>query len=577
MPIRSKKIDPYLYHKSCLTNEFFKNTVEGVVSVNLKGEILVANPAFLKLVGLELSGQHHISIHQPISSSDSLGISDKDWESILKKSTWDKDVWLHNAQKNINLPCHLTSIRVKSHSTRSKDYFIFIFNDRSNILFFQQKIEEASFYDTLTSLPNRSYFLQKIDQIFQSNRAENIICNGVFFYLDLDRFKNINDTLGYETGDRLIATISERLKNYWKDIGIIGRLGGDEFALFAQDLHNINEIIKIAKEIRSLLKEPLNIDSRWFHLSASIGISISPVDGSNSKRLLQSAEIALYRAKKLGRDGYRIYNADFNHQTIERLNTENDLRHALSKNQFEIYFQPIYQPLTHKLISAETLLRWKHPEKGVLEPKHFIYLADEIGLLTDMDNWVLQRIIRQIAVWQEAGLNFFDLSVNISNKQINNQTFYNSVDKLLKEYSIDPQHLIFELNEDIVIEQPEKMIQLLDRLRQRGLKIAIDDFGTGYSSLSHLKNLPLDIIKIDQTFIKDCLENIDNATIVRAIINMSHNLKLKVIAEGVCSKNQLAFLLALKTDGIQGYYFAKPMNLENFEKLIRKESKKVSV
>lgn len=576
MSIRTKKIDPHLYHKFRLTDEFFKNTVEGVVSVNLKGEILMANPAFLQLIGLKLAGQHRISIFQLISSGDSLTMSKKEWKNACQNNTWDKIVWLHNFEKNINLPCHLTSIKIKGRSTRSNDYFVLIFNDVSSTLFFQQKIEEAALYDTLTSLPNRSYFLQKIDQIFQSNRAENMICNGVLFYLDMDRFKNINDTLGYETGDRLIVAISERLKNYWKEKGIIGRLGGDEFALFAQDLRSINEIIKIAKEIRNFLKEPINVEGRWFNLSASIGISISPVDGSNSKRLLQSAEIALYRAKKLGRDTYRIYNADFNHQTIERLNIENDLRQALSKNQLEIYFQPIYEPLTHKLISAETLLRWKHPEKGVLEPRHFIYLADEIGFLTDMDNWVLQNAVQQIAIWQKKGLNFFDLSVNISNKQIIDPTFYNSVDKLIKEYSINPQHLAFELNEDIVIEQPEKMIHLLERLRKRGLKIAIDDFGTGYSSLSHLKNLPLDIIKIDQTFIKDCLENIDNATIVRAIINMSHNLKLKVIAEGVCSKSQLAFLLALKTDGIQGFYFSRPMNLENFEQLIRNESKKVS-
>jgi EAL domain-containing protein (putative c-di-GMP-specific phosphodiesterase class I) len=363
------------------------------------------------------------------------------------------------------------------------------------------------------------------------------------------------------------------LKVYVKDIDIIARFSGDEFIILLTNISHVDEATGFAKGLPSVLKDPFMVDNSELIVTASIGISLYPQDGTDAETLIKNSDIAMYRAKEKGGNTYQIYNSEMNKRSLHRLNIEVDMRKAIERNEFLVYYQPLVDLKSGKMFGMEALIRWKHPVYGMINPGEFIPLAEETGLIIPLGNWVLRQACNQNRIWLEQGYPPLCVSVNISVNQFHQSNFYNVIEEVLLESGLDPQLLCLEITENVAMQNVSHIIDMMNKLRQLGVRISIDDFGTGYSSLSYLKRFRVHTLKIDQSFIRDVTSDEDNAAIVTALIAMSHRLKIKSLAEGVETKEQLDFLLSQGCDEIQGYVFSKPMPSEQFEEmLIQKKS-----
>lgn len=421
----------------------------------------------------------------------------------------------------------------------------------------EETIRHQAYHDGLTHLPNRMLFRDRFTQaLARAHRNQELLA---MLFLDLDRFKTINDTLGHVVGDRLLQLVADRLANCLREGDTVARLGGDEFMVMLTGLRQPEDVAKVARKLLHSVRPPFRIDGHELHVTTSIGISLYPYDGDNADILVKNADIALYRAKDAGRNNYQHYTPAMNARAFEQLTMENELRGALERNEFVMHYQPLIDLTTGRTTSVEALVRWQHPEGHLVYPSEFVPLTEDNGLIVPLGEWVLREACRQNRHWQTAGLPAVGVSVNLSARQFQQQDLVETVDEVLKDTKLPPSFLELELTESILMHNVDAVDKTLHELKGMGIGISIDDFGMGYSSLSYLKRFPIGSLKIDQSFVRDCISDQDDAAIVTAIISMAHSLKMRVIAEGVETQAQLDFLRAQRCDVVQGFLFSKPV------------------
>ncbi|MFQ5353414.1 MAG: EAL domain-containing protein [Thermodesulfobacteriota bacterium] len=444
-----------------------------------------------------------------------------------------------------------------------------IIRDISERKAFENKIRELADHDQLTGLPNRRLLIDRIDQIIARSQRYNSLA--AFIFLDLDRFKTINDSLGHTIGDELLKALAVRLKKCTRAADTVARFGGDEFTIVAQDIKSVNDIKKLIENIFSVFKLPFGLHGNDLFVTTSIGVSIYPNDGEDAATLIKNADIAMYKAKNEGRNNYKLYTPAMNLRAMEKLKLENKLRGATEREEFILHYQPQIEVKTGKVIGVEALLRWNDPDEGLVSPANFIPLAEETGLIVPIGEWVLQEACRQQVLWKEKGLNDVKVAVNLSIRQFQQPDFLTVLTNSLRDTGIDPSQLEIELTESIIMDDVETALNMLREIIALGVKLAIDDFGTGYSSLQYLKKMPISCLKIAMPFVSDICVNSDDKSISIAIVKIAHSLGLKTIAEGVEDEEQLAVLKSLSCDIVQGYLVARPQDSEDIEKFLAKD------
>jgi diguanylate cyclase (GGDEF)-like protein len=421
----------------------------------------------------------------------------------------------------------------------------------------ERKLRTLVHYDSLTHLPNRQLLLDRLTQaIAQATRQETLV--GLLL-LDLDRFKLVNDTLGHEFGDKLLTEVAQRVNGCIRDSDTLARLGGDEFVVVLNGINGAQDAAKVAKKIIERLSKPIVIEGHEVFVTTSIGISLFPNDGMDKNALITNADVAMYRAKDEGRNHFQFYTYGMNATTVEKLTLENDLRRAIERDELLLHYQPQIRLPDRKIVGVEALVRWQHPELGLIPPARFIPIAEETGLIVPIGQWVLEQACAQAKEWLDSGLPPLVVSVNMSSRQFHQEDMLATVTNALEESGLSANQLALEITESSLMLKPDDAVITLCLLHNMGVGIAIDDFGTGYSSLGHLKRFPLQSLKIDRSFVNDVTENSEDAAIVRAILAMAHSLKLKVCAEGVELEKQLEFLDDAGCDKIQGFLISKPV------------------
>ena len=443
----------------------------------------------------------------------------------------------------------------------------------------ERAIHQLAYYDSLTGLANRVLFKDRLSNAL--SYAERHHQHLATLFIDLDRFKIINDTLGHTVGDLLLTHVAERLSESVRQsdsvsrhadnepMHALARLGGDEFTILLTALPQPEDAGRVARRILESLAHPFSIEGHEIFISASIGISIFPSDGSTVEALLKNADTAMYHAKEQGRNNCQYYSSGLNAAAAERLDLENELRRALEREEFVVFYQPKLNIHSRRILGAEALVRWRHPKRGLVPPGVFLNAAIDTGLIRSMDEWVLREACRQVKAWEKAGLPAISISANVSNSLFHGRTLPTTVADALRDSGLNPAQLELELTESIAMRDVESSVTMLEGLRTMGVRLSIDDFGTGYSSLSYLQRFPLSRLKIDQSFVRDLLTNENNVKITRAIIAMAHSLNLSVLAEGVETEGQLAKLREEGCDEVQGYLFSRPVCAEDFEKLLK--------
>ncbi|HXG57709.1 MAG TPA: EAL domain-containing protein [Thermoanaerobaculia bacterium] len=425
------------------------------------------------------------------------------------------------------------------------------------------EIEHLAYHDALTGLPNRPLFIDRlIVSLAQASRTDQKVA---VFFLDLDRFKDINDSLGHSTGDVLLKAVAERIRRCVREGDTVARFGGDEFTLLVPRIENVEDAAKIGQKILETLRIPFMVMERELFVSASIGISIYPTDGHDAETLVRNADTAMYRAKDSGRDNYQLYAPAMNARALERLALENMLRKALANDELVLFYQPVVNVRTRSIVGLEALIRWKHPDLGLLSPAHFISVAELSGLIIPIGEWVLRSACRQLRSWHRKIDPALTMSVNLSALQFSQPDLVDLIRSVIDDTGIPSASLQLEITESNAMQNAENTIHTLRELKSLGVRIAMDDFGTGYSSLNYLKRFPIDTLKLDQSFVKDIASDPRDAGIAGAVVTMAHTLSLDVVAEGVETEEQLEFLLRQRCETIQGYLFSAPVPIEELE------------
>ncbi|HMN01753.1 putative bifunctional diguanylate cyclase/phosphodiesterase [Geobacter anodireducens] len=448
--------------------------------------------------------------------------------------------------------------------------YIGIMNDISDQRRYEEQLVYQANHDPLTGLPNRNLLQDRLGQALalESSRRRNPI--GVMF-LDLDNFKKINDTLGHTVGDMLLKAVANRLRNCVRGGDTVSRLGGDEYILILPNVKEMHDVTTVAKKLIGLFSTPFLLMGHELYITASIGIALFPSDGDTVDALLKNADAAMYHAKEQGKNNYQFYSEEMNTRVFERMALETSLHRAIRQQEFLLYYQPRVDLRTGRISGVEALVRWNHPEMGLVSPARFIPLAEETGLIVPIGEWVLRTACAQNKAWQEAGLPPLRMAVNLSARQFRQENLIQMVADVLAETGLDPRWLELELTESLLMERAEQSVSILRSLADMGIDIAVDDFGTGYSSLGYLKRFPITNLKIDQSFIRDIASDPDDAILVRTIITMAHGLGMKTVGEGVESLEQVDFLCRHGCEEVQGYYFSRPLTAEGCEELLREE------
>jgi diguanylate cyclase (GGDEF)-like protein/PAS domain S-box-containing protein len=443
---------------------------------------------------------------------------------------------------------------------------VIVFHDVSVARAMGAEMSHMAQHDTLTNLPNRTLLQDRLTQaIATASRNDSRIA---VLFLDLDGFKHINDSLSHATGDRLLQFVAKRLLAAVRTSDTVCRLGGDEFVILLSEVAHAGDAGVKAGKILSALSAPFEMDQITLRITGSIGVTTYPEDGQSAELLIRNADLAMYQAKEKGRSNYQFYEKGMNVRAVERQSIEGDLRFALERNEFVMHYQPKIDLKTGEITGVEALVRWQHPERGLVGPLQFISVAEDCGLMLPIGKWVLRESCRQAKAWQDAGLPDIEMAVNVSSVEFRNDEFLEGISTILKETGLEPRYLELELTETVLMQHAEFSVPVLQKLKAMGVRLAIDDFGTGYSSLSYLRQFPIDTLKVDQSFIHEITADADEATIISAVINMGCRMKHRVIAEGVETAEQLAFLRAHGCDEGQGYYFARALPASETAKLL---------
>ncbi len=505
-------------------------------------EVLGRNPSLLA------SGKHDKAFYQSL------------WRDLQRQGTWKGEIW--NRRKDGSLYPEWLSITILRDAQGRACNYIGIFTDITAFKEKEARIEYLAQHDHLTRLPNRLLLRDRLQQaIAQAGREGSKLA---VLFIDLDRFKYVNDSLGHAVGDRLLQEVATRLTALVRAEDTVSRQGGDEFVILLNGIRNIAHIAHLAERFLENLSLDYAIDRHRLHITPSIGISLYPDDGDSIEALIRNADTAMYHAKETGRATYQFYTETLNAALAERMALEGAIQSALARGEFHLHLQPQYRIRDGRLLGAEALLRWQHPEKGAIPPDRFIPLAEEANLIEPIGLWVLEEVIGLLHGWRDGPLAGAHLSVNVSPNQLANPDFAAQVQALLQRHPIDPARLQLEVTETSLMQDVERSRVQLQELKRLGLRIAVDDFGTGHSSLNYLKRLPIDELKIDRSFIRDIPEDPHDVILSRAIINLAHTLQYQVVAEGVETPAQLAFLLEAGCDLAQGYHLARPMPVPDF-------------
>jgi diguanylate cyclase (GGDEF)-like protein/PAS domain S-box-containing protein len=543
----------------------FENALEGIFRTTIEGQYLDANPALARIYGFESPAELISSLKDIRNQLYVQPQRREEFMHLIKArglvSSFESQVYRKNGE--------IIWISENARAVLSDEGRVICYEgtveDVTERKLYQARIEQQANYDTLTGLANRSLLHERLQQAILAASSYGTRLGVVF--VDLDRFKFINDSLGHHVGDELLRAMAERLKASVRESDTVARLGGDEFVLLINGQGDPESVALVLERMLSDISQPWTFAQGDFNVTCSIGVALYPDDGDSAEVLLKHADSAMYRAKEKGRNNFQFFTADLNALITQRLDMESRLRRALEREQFTLHYQPRMDMNTQRIVGAEALLRWQATEDDNVEPARFIPVAEDIGLIAPIGRWVLRNACRQNKRWQEAGLPPFAISVNVSPRQFRQDNFVDTVAEVLRETGLEARYLEIELTESAVMHDAEQFIAMLGELSDLGVQISLDDFGTGYSSLSCLKRLPVDRLKVDRSFVQDIATDADDAIIVRTIIALGHNLGLKVVAEGVETAEQLEFLRANACDELQGYYFAKPMPAAEFERV----------
>ncbi len=546
-----------------LADIVYRNTVEGVFVTDTNGTILSVNPAFTAITGYtldEVPGQNPRilkSHHQPPEFYDTM------WDSLRQHGQWHGEIWNRRKSGEAYLQ-HLT-ITVNPGRNGTPLNYVAVFTDITELHEKEERIRHQAYHDALTGLPNRLLFQDRLNQsLLLASRGHRQMA---VMFLDLDRFKVINDTFGHHTGDELLKIVAERLGKILRQSDTVSRFGGDEFVILISDIDTPDHTANVATKIIEQFTLPVTIDQNELVVSPSIGISLFPDHGHDGVTLMKNADAAMYSAKESGRNNYKFYSAEMNAQAPYHLAIEGRMRKALDQLAFELHYQPRVALDSGAVVGAEALLRWNDPEHGEIPPSDFIPIAEESGLIIPLGEWALATACRQARAWRAAG-HQLRLSVNLSPHQFNHALLVDRVAQLLEESGLPGSALELELTESMLMQEAEQTIETLKRLKAIGVAIAIDDFGTGYSSLGYLKRFPIDILKVDKSFIRDLGSGGSDGAIIETIIALGNSLNIEVVAEGVETRQQLEFLQRHHCDAIQGYYFSKALPAGEMTRLL---------
>ncbi len=548
-----------------LAAKVFENSTEGIIITDTTAHILQVNRAFTAITGyseaeaigktprLLRSGRHDTAFFQAM------------WASLIEFGYWQGEIW--NRRKNGEIyPEWLSLIAIRDEQGETIHY-LGVFADLTEKKLADAHAHRLSYYDTLTGLPNRLLLEERLKQALTTAQHNNWLV--AVLYLDLDRFKTINDTLGHPFGDKLLQAVAARLAGHIRDSDTLARFSGDEFAIVLSDIGSQQNTALVAQKILDALAEPFNLEGQEVFITPSIGIALYPLDTGNKDDLIKNADTAMSHAKAQCGNGFHFYSTDMNATASQRLTMETQLRRALERDEFVLHYQPQVSLHTGRITGMEALLRWQHPERGLVAPGEFISLLEETGLIVPVGEWVLRSACIQNSAWLAEGLPPLRVAVNLSARQFRQSGLAAVVNQALLDTGLAPEHLELEITESIMIQDLQTTITTLHQLHTLGIQISIDDFGTGYSSLSYLKRMPIGKIKIDQSFVRDICTDPDDEAIANAVIGLGHSLKMQVIAEGVETREQMEHLRAHGCDEIQGYYFSRPLPAEVFAQLVR--------
>jgi diguanylate cyclase (GGDEF)-like protein/PAS domain S-box-containing protein len=542
----------------------FDHSSEMILISDDRGDIIDVNPAFCRLTDYsraELVGSN-IRTHSSMRHDDPE--TDNIWDSLAHYGCWQGEDWIRRKDGE-SFP---TLVTINSVTTDEGEitHYVSIATDISKLRETEKRLDHLANFDPLTDLPNRLLFGDRIEQVL-NHAARSTELVGLVL-LDLDNYKEINETFGHQAGDEILRMVAKRLSGWARRSNTVARLGSDEFAIILRGLNRIEDGALIAQKIMETLSDPFFLEGKEFFLTASMGISFYPNDGQEAKELAQKAAAALTFAKQLGKNRYQFFADEMNSTNQERLLIKGGLRRAMERDELLLHYQLKFDSVSSRLTGMEALVRWQHPERGLVSPVHFIPIAEESGLIIPLGEQVLRKACVQNRAWQEMGFNPCRMAVNLSACQFRDPSLLSMITKVLEETGLDSSGLELEITESSLMQDTTLAINILKKLRELGISIALDDFGTGYSSLSYLRRFPVDKLKIDYSFVKNIFVNAGDAAIVKAIIGMAHSLKLKVVAEGVETEEQRVFLREQGCDELQGYLLIMPEPAAVVEKFL---------
>jgi len=548
-----------------LVGQVFERSSDAILITDRSNRILSVNSAFSRMSGysaeevlgrdprLFASGRHDRSFFRDM------------WAGIERNGSWSGEIW--NRRKDGEVYAEWLTVHGVRNGSGAIENCIAIYTEITDQRVAAERIQFLAHFDPLTRLPNRMLLQDRMRQALAHAAREGT--RVALLFLDLDRFKTINDSLGHLVGDRLLQEVAMRVRGCVREDDTVARRGGDEFIVMLPHVEAADQAAHVAEKIIDAMGDSVVVDGHRLNVTFSIGISIYPDDAPNADGLIRNADIAMYRSKAGGRNKFQFFTADMNAHALERLALENDLHRALEREEFTLVYQPQIDSESGRIIGAEALLRWDHPRRGLIGPAQFIPVAEESGLIVPIGEWVLERACEQMRQWRLAGLEQVVLSVNISALQFSQKNLIGSIRRVLERSGVEPGMLELELTESVLMRDHDATCEMMGELNDMGVRMAVDDFGTGYSSLSYLRSFPIHKLKIDQSFVRDLNRSSDAGAITGAIIAMAKNLNLRVLAEGVETGDQASFLQAQSCEQFQGHYFSKPLSADGFADLLQ--------